>query len=323
MSEPHNYTYQKYLRAKQSVDERALNQRVWTRFVDVLSEQATEIRLLEVGPGVGTTAIWILKALRRSSVERIEYTLLDVNSDNLTVARERLRNRFPGSELSIEKERRNLLHGVLGETNIVLEFVVGDLTEAEWTDSPPQFDAVVAQAVFDLLPLPETLRVLRDCLREGGIWYLPIHFDGITAFEPQIDPALDEQIEQLYHDRMLREGQEGPRSDGAQTGRRLLVWLREIGADLLEAGSSDWVVFGREGGYPQNEEYFLYHILHFIEQELAGHPALDTAAFDKWMAKRRQQIENQELIYVAHQLDVLARQGRYPSHPSKSGASST
>lgn len=325
MSTPQTYTYQRYLRAKQSVDARALNRVVWNRFVEALLDRSPVIRLLEVGPGVGTTATWILDALLDSSTERIEYTLLDVSGENLTIAQERLRNWFERNGVPAEQRKGSYLQGALEGTEVSLEFAVGDVTEVTCTESPSRFDAVIAQAVLDLLPLPDALRQLQGCLRERGVWYLPIHFDGVTAFEPQIDPDLDAQIERLYHESMQRGEERGTCSSGARTGRQLLVWLREMGADLLEAGSSDWLVFGREGGYPQEEEYFLYHILHFIEQELSGHPALEAAAFDKWMGKRRQQIEDQELIYVAHQLDVLARQGSIHSgsQPSKSGASST
>ena len=56
------------------------------------------------------------------------------------------------------------------------------------------------------------------------------------------------------------------------------------------------------------EPYFLHHILHFIEQELSEHPTLNSAHFARWIRNRRQQIVRGELIYIAHQLDVLARQ---------------
>ncbi|GEM_PF-5039026 len=41
--------------------------------------------------------------------------------------------------------------------------------------------------------------------------WLTVNFDGLTALEPPIDPALDEQIERLYHATM----------DSRTTGGRL------------------------------------------------------------------------------------------------------
>ncbi|MCB0115995.1 MAG: hypothetical protein KDD84_17970, partial [Caldilineaceae bacterium] len=54
-----------------------------------------------------------------------------------------------------------------------------------------------------------------------------------------------------------------------------------------------------------DEAYFLRHILHFVETTLSGHPELDATSFAQWLQTRRDQIERGELIYVAHQLDLL------------------
>jgi hypothetical protein len=81
-----------------------------------------------------------------------------------------------------------------------------------------------------------------------------------------------------------------------------------VGATLVEAGSSDWVVFAREDGYPKEEAYFLHHILHFIEEELSDHPDVDVGRLAEWVRRRRRQIETNELVYIAHQLDALAVQ---------------
>jgi hypothetical protein len=79
------------------------------------------------------------------------------------------------------------------------------------------------------------------------------------------------------------------------------------GAHILAAGPSDWVVYANDGKYPGDEAYFLYFILHFFEESLTGQPTLDAAAFANWLARRRAQIENGELVYIAHQMDFLAR----------------
>lgn len=293
MLEPASYTYPRYLSAKESVDERSLNRRVWSRFVEELCTRSSPLRILEVGGGIGTTVERVVDTLENREVGSIEYTLVDVESQNVDAARERL--------LSWSDERTR--EGSAGQVSIRYE--TADLFDFA-TAEDESYDAIIAQAVLDLLSVPEVLNALRPLLATNGLWYLPIHFDGVTAFEPLIDPDLDSRIQRLYHASMTAEEHE---RDGPHTGRRLLTRLREQSATLIDAGSSDWVVFADNEGYSDDEAYFLQHILHFIEEELSGHPELESDAFADWLEKRRRQINTGELIYVAHQLDVLARQG--------------
>jgi len=74
---------------------------------------------------------------------------------------------------------------------------------------------------------------------------------------------------------------------------------------VVAAGSSDWVVFPGPDGYPGDEAYFLHFIIDTISRALHGHPELAGSGFQAWVAQRHRQIEAQELIYVAHQLDFL------------------
>ncbi len=294
MPEPDSYTYPRYLSAKRSVDERALNRRVWTRFVQLAARRESPLRILEVGGGIGATLERIVKALDDRDVGIVEYTLVDVNPDNVGAARERL------GPLTTERTREG------GSQEVSIQFETTDLFDFAANAEEGRYDVIVGQAILDLLSVPAALRALRPLLAKDGLWYLPIHFDGVTAFEPPLDSKLDAQIERLYHQSMAAKEPEG--HDGAHTGRRLLTRLRMEGANLLEAGSSDWVVFAGKDGYPEDEAYFLHHVLHFVEDELTDHPALDSGAFAEWIEERRRQIEAGELIYVAHQLDVLALQ---------------
>lgn len=304
MVEPETYNYPRYLRAKKTVDARALNHRVWTEFLDVLTDgSSSEIRILEVGGGVGATAERIIEAVEDRSVDVLDYTFVDVNPDNVKAAQSSLRRwaREKGYTVSGQESQR----WTDGCIEISIQFVTADLFKYADSYDGDSHDAIVAQAVLDLYPIPKVFRRLRPLLHTRGLWYLPIHFDGVTAFEPPVDPALDARIERLYHESMRTDtGQETVR-DGAHCGRRLLTHLRNANPTLLEAGASDWVVFSRKSGYPHDESYFLHHILHFVETELSGHPDLKPGAFAEWLDERRRQIENGDLIYVAHQLDVL------------------
>lgn len=304
MTEPDTYSYPRYLTAKKTVDARALNQRVWSHFVDAAVRDGSPVRVLEVGGGVGATVQRVVEALEPRSVDTLRYTIVDIERANIETARAALRNWAEDRGYGVGDAEPQVWTG--GPMEVSVEFWTADLFDlAEAHDGPP-YDAVVAQAVFDLLPISEAHRALAPLLRPGGLWYLPIHFDGVTAFEPTVDPDLDARIERCFHDSMEEASDQSGRS-GAHCGRRLLTHFREADDALLEAGASDWVVFGRDGAYPGDEAYFLHHILHFVETELTGHPDLDAEAFADWVATRRRQIETSELVYIAHQLDVLAR----------------
>ena len=127
--------------------------------------------------------------------------------------------------------------------------------------------------------------------------------DETTA--PVLDPALDKRILSNYHKTMDERG-----AGNSRTGRKLFSWLPSAGLEILAAGSSDWMVFPQAGKYPADEAYFLHHILYFFEQSLTGREGLDGQQLAGWLEQRHAQVERGELIYVAHQIDFLARQAQ-------------
>ena len=170
-----------------------------------------------------------------------------------------------------------------------------------YRSDPEPVDLLVANSFLDLLPLPEDLpRVLS--LTHDLAW-LTLNFDGLTAFEPSFDTTLDDQIVGLYHRTM----DERPTGGDSRTGRHLLSQFDRLGVRILTAGPSDWVVYPRNGAYPDDEAYFLQCILHFFEESLSNHPDLDARSFESWLAARRAQLRSGRLVYIAHQLDVLVQ----------------
>ena len=130
-------------------------------------------------------------------------------------------------------------------------------------------------------------------------------------------PGLDGQIETLYHQTMDLRRIAGHRSGDSYTGRHLFGHLRTAGVDILDAGSSDWVIFAGPQGYPSDEAYFLHFIIHTIGTALRGHPELDPVALRSWIAQRHAQIEAGSLVYIAHQLDFLGRVPVTPVHEDR------
>ena len=276
---PFLYSFPRYLSAKKTVDDRALNAHVWETLHQQMPEQP---RILEIGAGIGTM---VERLVEQRFISSASYTAIDSQVENIHTAQQRLVD--------------------LPETiNLTLEAIdLFDFIQREHTKQ--QWDVLIAHAFLDLMDIPATLPPLFSLLKPGGLFYFSINFDGVTTLEPAIDPALDAKIEQLYHQTMDERVTDGQPSGDSRSGRHLFGHLREAGAQILAAGSSDWVVFAGEEGYPADEKYFLQFIVETMHRALAKNPALDEGLFSDWVAKRKAQIETGELVYIAHQLDFV------------------
>ncbi len=291
------FDFTRYLASKRTVDDRALNRQVWQTLADaVASALASDrpVRVLEVGAGIGTMVERCVEwGLFAGSGFDVDYTAIDSEESNVEVARRRLAHLTSGGEkgLRVRLEEANLY-----------EF-------AARRENRQRFDLIIAHALLDLLHLPTALPGLLGMVRPGGLFYFSINFDGATLFLPEVDAGLDGRIEALYHRSMDTRVTDGRPSGDSRTGRRLFHALRGCGAEVLAAGSSDWVVHPVGGAYRADEAYFLGCILHFVESTLRGHPELDAREFEEWLAVRRRQVGGGALVYVAHQLDYCGRVG--------------
>jgi len=297
MSSPASSDYIRYLAAKQTLDDRSLNRQVWNCLMRAGRERdgAAPLRVLEVGCGIGTM---LERLIDWGLLTRAEYTGIDAEAEFIRKAERRLYSYARGKNAAMEPPPAAL--------DVRVTFAVADLFDFLDAEQGKTFwDLLVAHAFLDLIDLPTALPRLLALLVPGGLFYFTLNFDGATIFEPAIDPDFDSHIETLYHRTMDTRRWRGEPAGSSITGRRLLVGLREAGARLLAAGSSDWVVFPGPDGYPGEEAYFLHCIIDTIAGALLGHPELDRGRFEAWLARRHRQIDAGELIYIAHQLDVL------------------
>jgi SAM-dependent methyltransferase len=298
------YSFTRYLEAKKSVDDRALHRPTWDALRAALDRGrfAAPLRLLEVGAGIGTM---LQRMVEWQLLSNTDYAAIDLEPQNLVSARQRL--------AAWGETAATTPHGILlkkGEACISLEMEAVDLFEfARRNAGKRTWDLLVAHAVLDLLDIPSALPQLFSLLSAGGLFYFTINFDGLTVLEPGLDSDLDELIMRLYHKTMDTRSINGVPSGDSRTGRHLFSRLQQAGARILQAGASDWVVFPQQGKYPADEAYFLHFIIHTIQTALTGHLGLDERQFAAWIAGRHAQVERGELIYIAHQIDVL---GRYP-----------
>jgi SAM-dependent methyltransferase len=300
-----DYSFTRYLRAKVSVDDRALNQGVWNRMAALLPAQASHrpLRILEIGCGIGTM---VERMVRKGLFLHVEYTGIDLQPDITTHAAQYLKewSKLAGFRLIEGSGWGFLLED--GHRELAVQFIEADLhTFLDGHKGIGDWDLLVAHAFLDLVDLPATLARLLGTLRRGGVFYFTLNFDGKTILEPQVEPDLDEQIERLYHQTMDRRVVEGESSGDSQTGRRLFRHLREAGATILAAGASDWVVYPGEDGYPGDESYFLHYIIHTIQTALQDDGSLEEQRLLEWARLRHAQVERSELVYIAHQLDFV------------------
>lgn len=294
----------KYLLAKKSVDDRSLNGGVWQALAQALPGCSTgsPLQVLEVGAGIG---IMFRRILERDLLTYAQYTLVDSDPALVAYGRERLagwaqengyaavvqageaRVRKPGREMAASYQNAE-----------ALSFVRRAQGNMQW-------DLIVAHAFLDLLNLPEAVPALLSALKKPGLLYATINFDGLTILEPAIDPPFDDQVMAQYHRTMDERLTDGRPSGDSRTGRHLFGLLRRLGVQILAAGASDWVVFPGPQGYPPLEADFLHFIVRTIHGALRGCPELDPLRFAGWVQERHAQIERCELVYIAHQMDIL------------------
>lgn len=280
----------RYLEAKRTVDDRALNRPVWTELARLVDERTAgderPLEVLEIGAGIGTMVERVLAwQLFGPQPRPLRYTVLDADAGLIATA------------------ERRLAHA---PSWLDLRFVAADAlayAAGAADNAGRRYDLLIANAFLDLVDLRRALPLLRGLLRDGGIFYFTINFDGATLLEPAIVASLDDAIEAAYHRTMDERITDGQPSGDSRTGRHLFATLPAHGFAIRAAGASDWVVHAIDGAYRADEAVFLRFIVDTMEGALRGHRDLDAAAFADWIAARHRQIERGELVYIAHQLD--------------------
>lgn len=299
--------FTRYLAAKKTVDDRALNKSVLQSLIEVIGPASEDenFSILEIGAGIGTM---IERVLEWGIVFAGEYTALDAEPSNVAEAETRLPtwaerqgyrvHRISPRDIQITRDAQRLR--VLLEVGDVFDFMRRVQGQRRW-------DLLIANAFLDLVDVPTSLPKLFSLIRPGGMFYFTIVFDGGTFFEPTIDYELDGRIETLYHRTMDTRIINGNPSGDSRTGRHFFAAARCAGAEIIDAGASDWVVFPGSHGYAGDEAYFLHFIVETVGEALRDHPELDPQALERWLEERHKQIDRAQLVYVAHQLDFLGR----------------
>jgi hypothetical protein len=294
---PMTFDYARYLAAKTTVDDRALNRHVLAELRRLMPAGAP--RILEVGAGLGTM---VVRLMDWAAVVAGEYILLDADRQLLDCSRRWLRDWATARGLRCDPLPDGLLVGDLRVRLVNAE--LGSYLEA--AHGAPA-DVLIANAVLDLVDVPAVLPGLLRLLVPGGVYWFTINYDGETIFAP--GHPHDGQIMQAYHRDMDERLRYGRPAGESRTGRHLFQHLRDAGAPALAAGSSDWVVYpAADGNYPADEAYFLHSILNTIRDALRNRQdQVEPADLADWLAERGRQLAAGELVYIAHQLDFVGR----------------
>ena len=305
---PAAYDFVRYLTAKRTVDDRALNPHVWAAMAAAAADRARHVQplqVLEIGAGVGTmierAAAWSL-----CPGAAVNYLAIDAEPANIAAAQARLeaaQARLEAAQARLEAAQARLealppAWSVQVEQADLFDFV-------RRPAALHRYDLLIANAFLDLVDIPQTLPLLRRLLQPGGLFYFTITFDGATILQPVIDPAFDAQVEAVYHRTMDERITAGQRSGDSRSGRHLFGHLVRAGFDLRAAGASDWVVHPVAGHYPADEAYFLHFIVHTMQDALQSRAELDPGQLTELVETRHRQVEQGELVYIAHQLDVF------------------
>ncbi len=294
MPGPESYSTVRYLKAKAAVDDDALNARVYDALAQGINDMERPLRVIELGAGVGST---FRRLFERELLSSGEYVMVDHENESLAEA----------------SRAAEAILGSSNQTGLSVDSVVADAVAylQEQAESAQLADVIIAQALVDLLNVSEFLETAANALRPGGLLYLPITLDGENVFEPVTNAVLNARVVDTYHRTMDdRRTPNGLPTGGRRAGRALLGEIPQAGLEIAAAGSSNWVVYPQDGGYPQDVAYFLHHIINFVWEALNEHGIVFNVGLEEWVAERHMQIEHGELVYIARQLDVLARKPR-------------
>jgi hypothetical protein len=300
------WSFPRYLAAKKTVDDRALNRTVWESLKQAIRQRPSTgpLRVLELGMGIGTM---FQRVLEWGLFEEAVYIGIDAEQENINAALRRIPLWAQEGGYSVYEYKAE--QGPAHTAGVVqYAFIQADLfdflKQSRWQN---YFDLVIANALLDLVDLHYTMPLIRKSLKASGLGYFTINFDGMTAFEPLMQAEIDEKILSIYHQSMNERQIPGDSAGGSTTGRRLFTALGPAGFDILEAGSSDWLVYPQKHTYADDEAYFLYCMLQFFEETIPRYAEQVPEAFQQWLELRRSQIEAGTLVFLAHQLDFLVQ----------------
>src|SRR5205814_4298183 len=166
--------YARYLAAKTTVDDRALNRHVLAELRRLMPAGAP--RVLEVGAGLGTM---VARVTDWGAVGADEYILLDADRQLLDCSRRWLRVWAAARGL-----RSDLLPDGLRVGDLRVRLVHAELGSYLEAAHGARADVLIANAVLDRVDVPAVLPGLLRLLVPGRLYWLRINYHGESLSPP-------------------------------------------------------------------------------------------------------------------------------------------
>jgi SAM-dependent methyltransferase len=293
--------FAEYLDAKYPLDERSLNRDVRAVFESALRSHSS-VRVLDIGCGNGAS---LCRLLRAGLNGRVELTGVDRDPELLQLARSRAVHDLEMADFELSRSTE-VIQARRNREAITLRFEAADLAGYE-TEQPGIHDAVIAQALMDLLPVKPMVERIREWLAPAGLFYASLNYDGGTVLFPAYpDDAFETALLENYDASMAR-SVGGQPCGGAHSGRRLHAALTEAGFDILALGSSDWNITPYCGAYRDADAVCLAALLDMIHGEGQRSGRFDPHQLQDWLEHRRTQLAQRKLGLIIHQIDLVAQ----------------
>lgn len=303
MKSLHHNDFVQYLRAKASIDDRALNDHVWQclgQQISVLNGNEP-VRILDVGGGIGTMVPRIISA---NWMADCHYTLLDLSHENIAASIIYLQEFAVQNKWIFKQQGSNKFLLQSEKKQVQLEMETADFFKYLST-TQKRWDLLIAHAFLDLVSLEDSLPLLFSLIRSGGLFYFSLNYNGFMMLEPSIDPELDEKIFSLFHQDMETRRHLGRPTGGSLSGERLYAELSKLGVQINAVGNSDWLINPQDGSYSEDEEFFLFFILATIKNALQDYAEIPFPILSDWVEGYKELIANNQLLFVAHHMDFL------------------
>jgi SAM-dependent methyltransferase len=293
--------FAEYLDAKYPLDERSLNRDVRALFESSLRSHSA-LRILDMGCGSGASLRRLLEAGLNG---RVELTGVDRDADLLQLARDRIVHDLEMAEFELSRSAE-VVDARRNREVVTLRLEGADLSAYEPAQSGI-YDAVIAQALMDLLPLERMVERIRRWLVPAGLFYASLNYDAGTVLYPAYGDGEFEAALLGVYDASMDRWVDGQRCGGAHSGRRLHAALSDAGFDILALGSSDWNITPYCGAYRDADKVCLAALLEMIHGEGLRSGQFETRQLGDWLGDRQTQLADQKLGLIIHQIDLVAQ----------------
>ncbi len=274
--------YVRYLQAKISVDDRALNQNVLGTLKEIVRppKEKCTLRVVDIGAGIGAMLHRFLDMVDMfQGYSSVEYSVVDVKQEVLRKSQELLKHRLctrsstslnhdeigiaPQTRAPSVSHHQSVHHVGLEERrgkdgfhpeDLVVEGSPSITVRFKQTDAQSflranfgKFDLVLAAAFLDLFSLDEIMPLVRESLDLNSpirAFYFPITFDGITRISPVLheEAGLWDSIIEFFHSSMGNGFASGQKVPRSHSGRHLSTAISNASGRVSAAGPSIWKV---------------------------------------------------------------------------------